>query len=32
LTNPVTLQEMADGVVDKQLYSKYCNNIIHFAS
>jgi hypothetical protein len=26
VTNPVTLQEMADGVVYKQVYSKYCNN------
>jgi hypothetical protein len=32
LENPVTLQEMADGVVDKGVYSKYCNDIIHFAS
>ncbi len=23
---------MADGVVDKQVYSKYCKDIIHFAS
>jgi hypothetical protein len=28
--NPVTLQEMEDGVVDKGVYSKYCNDIIHF--
>ncbi len=32
LVNPVTLQEMADGVVDKGVYSKYCNDIIHFAT
>ena len=31
LQNPVTLQEMEDGVVDKGVYSKYCNDIIHFS-
>jgi hypothetical protein len=29
LENPVTLQEMEDGIVDKGVYSRYCNEIIH---
>jgi hypothetical protein len=30
LHNPVTLQEMEDGIVATGLYSRYCNDIIHF--
>jgi hypothetical protein len=29
LENSVTLQEMEDGIVDKGVYSRYCNEIIH---
>ena len=32
LANPVTLQEMQDGIVDTSVYSRYCNEIILFAS
>jgi hypothetical protein len=31
LQNPVTLQEMEDGIVDKGVYSKYCNEVMLFA-
>jgi hypothetical protein len=32
MENPVTLQEMEDGIVDTGVYSRYCNKIIHFAT
>jgi hypothetical protein len=32
LQNPVTLQEMEDGIVNKGVYSKYCNEVILFAA
>jgi hypothetical protein len=32
LENPVTLQEMENGIVDTGAYSRYCNEIIHFVT
>jgi hypothetical protein len=29
LHNPVTLQEMEEGIVDPDVYSRYCNEIMH---
>ena len=30
LENPISLQQMEDGIVDRKVFSAYCNAIIHF--